>query len=112
MSKSKNIKKKAINMYFNHKYRNGEKALLSKELICERLQISIYELDRIIGNHYAELDKVNVFRLMWTQSHPNSYTQTVKFSFIDSIMKQECVKLQKSQLKENICFDGGVSNAS
>jgi hypothetical protein len=94
------IREQVISLFFNGKY-----SCIQKQTICKRLKISIYELDRILDNYYAELDKSNVFSQAWTQVHPNSYTKPKKQSFIDAIVRQ-----QKSQLKkEKDCFDGGVA---
>jgi len=101
-------KQEIINLFLNG---HGE-TCYTKEQVAKKVNISIYELDHILDAYYAELDKANVFSRAWTQVHPNSYTLPKKQSFIDFIVKKEHVKLQKSQLKERSCFDGGVSNAS
>ena len=110
MQNRKEIQKQAISLFFHHRFKNGQEALLKKDLICKRLEISLNELDHILDNYYAEPDKANVFSLMWTQAYPNSYTLPQKTSFIDFIVKKEHVKLQKSQLKENKDqFEGGIA---
>jgi len=110
MCKSNNIEKMVINVFFYHRYKNGTEAFLSEDLICKKLKISIYELKQIIEKHYAEMDRTDISRLMWTQVYPNSYTLPQKQSFIDFIVKKEHVKLQKSQLKENKDhFERGVA---
>ena len=109
MHVSQKIQKQAISLFFHHRFKNGQEALLKKDLICKRLEISLNELDHILDNYYAELDKANVFSLMWTQTHPNSYTLPKKQSFIDSIVKKEHEKQIRQQLKEKSCLEGGVA---
>jgi hypothetical protein len=93
------ISEQVISLFFNSKY-----SCLKKRTICKRLNISIYELDRILDTYYADLDKVNVFS---QAAHPNSYTLPKKQSFIDSIVRQQG---QKQLIKkEKDLFDGGVA---
>lgn len=99
------IQKQALSLFFEGK----EHSCLQKQTICRRLNISIYELDRILDTYYAELEKVNVFRLAWTQTHSNSYTLPKKQSFIDFIVKKEHDKHARQQLKENNDLERGVA---
>lgn len=103
------IQEQAISLFFDYRFKNGQEALLTKDLICKKLGISIYQLDKILNNYYADLDKSNVFSQAWTQVHPNSYTLPKKQSFIDSIVKSEHEKQIRQQLKENNNFSGGVA---
>jgi hypothetical protein len=106
MQNRKEIQNQVLSLFFD----NSRKFSISqKETICEQLSISIFELDRILDNYYANLEKFNVFRLSWTQTHPNSYTLPSKTSFIDAVVKSEHEKLLKTQLKEKRCFEGGVA---
>ena len=105
MQTSQKIQNQVISLFFSQK----EYCIPQKETICEQLNITIYELDRILDNYYAELEKVNVFKLSWNRVHQNSYTTPAKTSFIDSIVKNEYVKLQKAQLRETNNNFGGVA---
>jgi hypothetical protein len=87
------ISEQVIFLFFNK--------CLKKQTICKRLQISIYELDRILDAYYNERAKSNFFCLTWCKTHLNSYTIPKKQSFIDFIV-------QKESKKENNNFDGGV----
>jgi hypothetical protein len=98
------ISDQVISLFFNSKY-----SCLKKQTICKRLNISIYELDRILDNYYAELDKSNVFSQAWTQVHQNSYMIPKKQSFIDSIVQSEHEKQIRQRLKEKSCLEGGVA---
>ena len=99
------IQEQAISLFFSEK----TYACLQKNTICKRLNISIYELDRILDNYYAEMDNVNVFRLAWPQTHPSSYILPKKQSFIDFIVKKEHGKYVRQQLKENNGLERGVA---
>ena len=57
-------------------------------------------------------NNIEKMAIKWIKEYPNSYTLPKKQSFIDFIVKQEYEKQTQQQLKETICFDGGVSNAS
>ena len=109
MQTSQKIQNQAISLFFNYKYKNGQDAFLTKDLICQKLNISIYELDRIIESYYAGMERDNVFSLAWTNSHQNSYTLPKKQSFIDFIVKKEHDKHARQQLKENTNFERGVT---
>jgi len=98
-------KQEIINLFFDG---HGE-TCYTKEQVAKKVNISIYELDHILDAYYADLDKSNVFSRAWTQVHPNSYTIPRKESFIDSIIKSEHEKLQRRQLKEKSCLEGGVA---
>ena len=97
MVKSKKIQEKAINLFFDD---SRKFSIPQKETICKQLKISIYDLDRFLDCYYEELEELSIVRLTWCQVYPNSYTQAVKFNFIDSIVKNEHENLIRSQLKE------------
>ena len=78
MQNRKEIQNQVLSLFFDNSRRFS---ISQKETICDQLNISIYELDRILDAYYANLEKFNVFRLAWTQTHPNSYTLPNKDKF-------------------------------
>jgi hypothetical protein len=109
MQKSKKIQEKAINLFFEKECQRMHLQIMQKETICKQLKISIYELDRILDRYYEEIEELNLIRLTWCQTHPNSYTLPKKQSFIDFIVQKEHEKQIKQRLKENNNFERGVA---